>query len=283
MTKTSQTPNETKSNTPATITAITGLITGIITAIGGLLLILHQVGVFPFSPTPTPTSTFTPTPRTADSAPTPTNAPTLTETHTPQPTFTPSPAPTVTLSAGCPWRPFSTRDSSLSVGKNCLNDLLSLGISGTDRILFYREKGLNIGVFGVSKNLDVGSKLNIRVEIKELRATRLLVLLSRQEQGYFASLGFRLIREGDKRLIQLVSYDSQGFEEVISDMPEPGIWEGKFTLTLNFNGPQVKAYANGAFFGQTQIEFVERYLFLGYQVMSGGADKPYIHVILDVP
>ncbi len=78
-----------------------------------------------------------------------------TETPVPLPTLPPTltltPEPTGTLSLGCPWRPFSTYDASLVVANNCLYDLLPWGISGQDPVLFYRERGMNLGIYGISR------------------------------------------------------------------------------------------------------------------------------------
>lgn len=283
-------PEKKEANTPATITAVTGLITGIIGAIGGLLVILHQIGAFPFSPTPTPTPSFTftlsPT-WTASPFPTDTPAPSATLTQTETLTLTPpateTSTPAATSGIACPWLPYSTLNPSITIGQNCLNDLLNLGISETDSILFYREKGMSIGVFGISKKTAIANELNVEISIKELTAVRFLALVSQQKQGYQSSIGFRILREGNKKLIQLVRYDSNGFDSVISETKELDMWNGNLRLTLVFTGPRVRAYVNDTYFGQTQIEFSDRHLFLGYQVMSGGSNRPYLHVIIKAP
>jgi hypothetical protein len=231
------------------------------------------------TPTPTLTVTFPLT-----NTPTSTSTPTSTETPTPAPTITETSTPTATLGIVCPWLPFSTLNPSITIGQNCLNDLLNLGLSQTDqKILFYRESGMNIGVLGISQNVETGNEFSITVSIKTLKAVRFLTLLSQRERGYASSIGFRILREGNKKSIQLVRYDSSGFDTVVSDINELDLWDGKLKLTLKFNGPQVRAYVNNAYFGQTQIDFSERYLFLGYQVMSGGASQPHIDLSVDWP
>lgn len=274
-------------NTPATITAVTGLITGIIGAIGGLLVILHQIGAFPFSPTPTPTPSSTPTATwTATLTPTETPAPTWTPAFTETPALAPTAAqtlPTVAQNESCPWLPFSTLNPAIAIGKNCLNDLLSLGISETDQILFYREQGMNIGVFGISRKVETGNEFGVVVSLKTLNAIRFLAVLSQKERGYQHSVGFRILRDGNKKLIQLVRFDSQGVDSVIANTPELDLWSGKLKLTLKFSGTRVRAYVNDAYFGQTQIDFADRYLFLGYQVMSGGTSRPYIDLSVSLP
>lgn len=54
-------------------------------------------------------------------------------------------------------------------------------------------------------------------------------------------------------------------------------------LSIKFNGTQARVYVNDAYFGKTQIDFADRYLFLGYQVMSGVANRPYIDISIDLP
>lgn len=134
-----------------------------------------------------------------------------------------------------------------------------------------------------AKKIASANELSIDITIKELKAVRFLTLISQQKQGYQSSIGFRIVREGQKKLIQLVRYDANGYDTVASETTELDMWAGKLKLTLQFNGPQVRAYVNNAFFGQTQIEFTERYLFLGYQVMSGGGNNPYIHLFVKSP
>lgn len=268
--------------TPAIITAIAGLLT----ALAGAVALLHQAGLISFSSTPTPS--FTPSPIWAVTlVPTNTSSPgavvALTETPPPTQTASATSLPPTIADPGCPWLPYSTLNPAITVGENCLNDLLGLGISETDQILFYREKGMNIGIFGISKKIASANELSIDITIKELKAVRFLTLISQQKQGYQSSIGFRIVREGQKKLIQLVRYDANGYDTVASETTELDIWAGKLKLTLQFNGPQVRAYVNNAFFGQTQIEFTERYLFLGYQVMSGGANNPYIHLFVKSP
>ncbi|MCS6992723.1 MAG: hypothetical protein N2117_15755 [Anaerolineales bacterium] len=259
---------------------------GLITAI----IAWYNAGLWPFAPTPTPTPvpSFTPTlVWTATFAPTDTPAPTLAavqvETSTPTSVPLPSPAPTITLSAACLWRPYSSLDTSLSVGEKCLNDLLPWGISGSDPVQFYRERGMNIGVFGISRKWENPNELNVNVQIRVLRNIRFLVLLSRQERGYAHSVGFLLVREGNVREIRLVTYDPKGYNESVSTLKELEMWEGNLNLRLEIRGAQARAYVNGAYFGQSQIAFTERFLFLGYQVMSGGESKPYIDVQVDLP
>lgn len=268
--------------------AIIGAIATLLTAFAGVLVTLHQAGLISFSSTPTPTLSFTPSPTwtstllpTEMPAPSKTFAPT--ETPVPAPTAAETATPTAILGAGCPWLPYSTLNPSITIGQNCLNDLLSLGISETDRILLYRESGMNIGVFGISRKVDTGNDFSVNISIKTLTAIRFLVLVSQQERGYQSSLGFRIASEGNKRLIQLVRYDANGVDSVISGTPELPLWGGKLSLTLKFSGAQVRAYVNDAYFGQTQITFADRYLFLGYQVMSGAANRPYINISVDLP
>ncbi len=280
--KPAQKDNKLIEHLPAIITAVGGLLGVIITGIATL----YGIGVLPLSSTPTPS--FTPTPTwTATLHPTDTPSPTATLVRTETPpltlTATETPIPTVTLSAACPWLPYSTLNPSVTIGTKCLNDLLSMGISETDRILFYREKGMNIGVLGISKKTASVNELNVEISIKELTGVRFLVLASQQEQGYQSSVGFRIVREGNNKLIQLVRYDSNGFDSVISETRELDMWSGNFKLSLRFNGPQVRAHVNDAYFGQTQIEFADRHLFLGYQVMTGGANRPYLHVLINAP
>ncbi len=280
--------NQGKSELIKQIPAIISAIAGLLTALAGAVALLHQAGLISSSSTSTPTPSFTPSPTwTATLVPINTPSPSamaaLNETLTPTPTVAePSPPPT-TASPGCPWLPHSTLNPAITVGENCLNDLLGLGISETDQIVFYREKGMNIGIFGISKKIASANELSIDITIKELKAVRFLTLISQQKQGYQSSIGFRIVREGQKKLIQLVRYDANGYDTVASETTELDMWAGKLKLTLQFNGPQVRAYVNNAFFGQTQIEFTERYLFLGYQVMSGGGNNPYIHLFVKSP
>ncbi len=269
---------------PTIITAI-GTLIG---AIGGLLVILHQIGAFPFSPTPTPTLSSTPTATwTTTLAPTETPAPTWTPAFTETPALTPNATqtlPTVAQNERCPWLPFSTLNPAIAIGKNCLNDLLSLGISETDQILFYREQGMNIGVFGISRKVETSSEYSVFVSLKTLNAIRFLAVLSQNKTGYQHSIGFRILREGNnKKLIQLVRFDPQGFDSVVANTPELDLWGGNLKLTLKFSGPQARAYVNDTYFGQTQIDFADRYLFLGYQVMSGGTSRPYIDLSVRLP
>ncbi len=142
---------------------------------------------------------------------------------------------------------------------------------------------MNIGVFGISQKVETGNEFSVDISIKTLTAIRFLVLVSQQEQGYQSSLGFRVAPEGNKRLIQLVRYDANGVDSGVSEITELTMWNGKLRLTLKFSGAQVKAYVNDTHFGQTQITFADRYLFLGYQVMSGAANKPYIDISIDSP
>lgn len=269
---------------PAIITAIAGLLT----ALAGAVVLLNQAGLISFSSTPTPTPSFAPSPTwTSTLLPTDTPAPSETfaptETPVPTPTATEAAVPTATLGTGCPWLPYSTLNPSITIGQNCLNDLLSLGISETDRILFYRESGMNIGVIGISRKVETGNEFSVVVSLKTLNAIRFLAVLSQKERGYQHSVGFRILRDGNKKLIQLVRFDNQGVDLVIANTPELDLWGGKLKLTLKFNGPQVRAYVNDAYFGQTQIEFIDRHLFLGYQVMSGGTSRPGIDLSVSLP
>lgn len=272
---------------PAILTAVATLLGAIITGI----VALHSAGLLPFSatatlvPSLTPSSTWTvtPLPITDTALPSDTVTPPASATLTLTPVETETPSSTPPATTVCPWLAYSTLDPSIAIGENCLNDVLSLGISETDKILFYREAGMNIGIFGISKKIAGDKELNVDLTIKGLNAIRFLALVSRREQGYQSSIGFRVIREGQKKLIQLVRYDANGYDTVAAETTELDIWDGKFRLTLRFDGPQVRAYINNAFFGQTQIEFIERYLFLGYQVLSGGANNPYIHLSVNIP
>ncbi len=279
-----QTGSEFVKQLPAIITAAATLLGALITG----LIALHQAGLFSFSPTPTlePSPTWTATlfptnTLTLTDTPIPTNTPTLTLALTS--TETETPTPTTPANIECPWLPSSTLNPSITIGANCLNDLLGLGISETDRILFYRESGMRIGVFGISRKIETGNEFSVDVHIKELTAIRFLVMLSKQERGYQTSIGFRILREGNKRLIQLARYDANGADSVLSETPESSLWNGNLRLTLKINGPQVRAYVNETYFGQTQIEFSDRYLFLGYQVMSGATSKPYINLSVGIP
>ncbi len=97
------------------------------------------------------------------------------------------------------------------------------------------------------------------------------------------SIGFLVIREDKKRVIQLVTYDARGYPEKISEIEDLPMWDGKLNLRLEARGPMVRAYVNDTYFGQSQITFVKRFLFLGYQVMSGGESKPALDVAVDLP
>ncbi|PWH12675.1 MAG: hypothetical protein DDG60_11915 [Anaerolineae bacterium] len=269
---------------PGILTATATLLGAIITGI----IALYNAGLWPFSPAPTPTASPTPA-WTATRAPTetPTIPPTSTETPIPLPTLPPTltftPEPTGTLSIGCPWRPFSTYDSSLVVANNCLNDLLPWGISGQDPVQFYRERGMNIGIYGISRQWQNPNELSVTLQVNTLKQVRFLVLWSSKEVGYADSIGFLLIREGETREIHLVTYDARGYPETISRTKDLPMWNGRLNLRLEAQGALVKAYVNDTSFGQSQITFARQFLFLGYQVMSGGESKPALYVEVDLP
>lgn len=169
------------------------------------------------------------------------------------------------------------------VVNNCLNDLLPWGISGQNPVLFYRERGMNIGIYGISRQWENTNELRVSLQVKILKQVRFLVLWGSKETGYADSIGFRLIREGNTRLIQLVTYDARGYPETLSEIQDLPMWEGKLNLRLETRGPMVRAYVNDSYFGQSQITFTKRFVFLGYQVMSGGESKPALDVEVNLP
>ncbi len=144
-TKSEDKPKQDSSEIIKQLPAIIGAIATLLTALAGVLVALNQAGLISFSASPTPTASFTPTSTLTvtlipTDTPSPTSTLTPTETLTPTPTATETPVPIPTAGAICPWLPYSTLNPALKIGKNCLNDLLSLGISQTaEKILFYRE------------------------------------------------------------------------------------------------------------------------------------------------
>lgn len=222
--------------------------------------------------TPLPTYTLQPLPSTTASPQSPTTAPTE------LPTTTPLPA--------CEWQPFSDVLSvSQAYQPDCFSGLLELGFGEENgRLLFFKTLQRQRGLYGLVKVVGDNDDILIRVDVKKLVAGRFLVALSPSQTPNDSSIGFRIQSEDGKAFfVKVVYFTPGGYEKELSASPSNPNWGSTYNINFKVIGSKVKVIVNQATLVQWDINFENRYLFVGYQALPTEKASTSLDVSVEFP
>lgn len=212
----------------------------------------------------------------------PTEVPTLEPTATQELVST----PTATSIPPCEWTPVSDT-VALPEGKApaCFDDLLRFGMSEKDgKLLFYKDSQRLPGYYGLSKPMGDTEDIIATVSINDLRTLRFLVAISPSGEPNDSALAVRIHSEDGKSFVlKVLTIRRGGHEKEISVTPAYKNWGSTFKVDFKISGSRVKIYVNDIVLGQTEIDFPQRYLFVGFQAMPAIDTSTSMDVVVDVP
>lgn len=233
------------------------LVFGLLLAVLSLWLRLDRLGaVTETEITSLPTYTLQPLPSATAPPQSPTTAP------TDFPAATPLPA--------CEWQPFSDVFAVSQANQpDCFSGLLELGFGEENgRLLFFKTLQRQRGLYGLVKMVENSDDILVRVDVKKLVAGRFLVALSPSQTPNDSSIGFRIQSEDGKAFfVKVVYFMPGGYEKELSASPSNPNWGSTYNINFKVIGSKVKVIVNQATLVQWDINFENRYLFVGYQAL----------------
>jgi hypothetical protein len=242
----------------------------------------QTVSSSPSATKPTPTATLTwvsPVPK-----PTLTNTPTSVATSAPTKT---------TLSTSCPWISYlnGAPPSSLS-NNNCLNDLMSVGISGDEKRISFFVSGGTLGTYGVCRGISKNDALKFRVVVQDnLAAARFLITVGPEPvPDKKSSHSFRIQPQPNREKeiwIKFIEYESDRYPHDLDEIQAIPNWKyletWSFDFVFQFSGAQINASMNQALSEQWPLNSPSRYLCFAYEAMTTATEPAQLDVHIQFP
>lgn len=122
------------------------------------------------------------------------------------------------------------------------------------------------------------------MNVKKLVAGRFLVALSPSQTPNDSSIGFRIQSEdGQAFFVKVVYFMPGGYEKELSAAPSNPNWGSTYNINFKVIGPKVKVIVNQATLVQWDINFENRYLFVGYQALPTEKASTSLDVSVEFP
>jgi hypothetical protein len=202
------------------------------------------------------------------------------------PTTTPTNLPTITPLPACEWQPFSDVFAVSQTNQpDCFSGLLELGFGEENgRLLFFKTLQRQRGLYGLVKMVENSDDILVRVDVKKLVAGRFLVALSPSQTPNDSSIGFRIQSEDGKAFfVKVVYFMPGGYEKELSASPSNPNWGSTYNINFKVSGSKVKVIVNQATLVQWDINFENRYLFVGYQAIPTEKASTSLDVSVEFP
>jgi len=191
------------------------------------------------------------------------------------PTYTPVDTPSP---ATCPWIPYLNGAASSSLSsENCLNDLKSDGISGSEKQVFFFLDGAPLGMYGACQDITDQENLSVHVEVRDdIASARFLITIGPDPTPNISAYGFRIQpdaqpKQATEMYVKFIQYTPAGYDKEINEIHAIKYWhainEWNFDFVFHFSGAQVDASMNKALFEEWQSTSLKRYLCFAYEAM----------------